>query len=81
VLVTPDGVRHFTQPRIAGSSLHGTGCTLSAAITAGFALGWPLEAAVANGLDFVHRAIEAAPGLGAGFGPLNHTVHAPRAVR
>jgi hydroxymethylpyrimidine/phosphomethylpyrimidine kinase len=81
VLVTPDGVRHFTKSRIGSSSLHGTGCTLSAAITAGFALGWPLEAAVVNGLDFVHRAIEAAPGLGAGFGPLNHTVDAPKAVR
>jgi hydroxymethylpyrimidine/phosphomethylpyrimidine kinase len=81
VLVTPDGVRHFTRPRIESRSLHGTGCTLSAAITAGFALGWPLEAAVANGLDFVHRAIEAAPGLGGGFGPLNHTVEAPKAAR
>ncbi|HEV8455195.1 MAG TPA: bifunctional hydroxymethylpyrimidine kinase/phosphomethylpyrimidine kinase [Gemmatimonadales bacterium] len=80
VLVTPDGVRHFTRPRI-DANLHGTGCTLSAAITAGFALGWPLEAAVANGLDFVHRAIAAAPGLGSGFGPLNHTVDAPKAAR
>jgi hydroxymethylpyrimidine/phosphomethylpyrimidine kinase len=81
VLVTPDGTRHFTRPRIETGSLHGTGCTLSAAITAGFALGWPLEAAVANGLDFVHRAIAAAPGIGAGFRPLNHTVAAPKAAR
>src|SRR3954447_12127937 len=76
VLVTPDGIRHFTRPRIDTRSVHGTGCTLSAAITAGFALGWPLEAAVASGLDFVHRAIAAAPGIGGGFGPLNHTVAA-----
>jgi hydroxymethylpyrimidine/phosphomethylpyrimidine kinase len=81
VLVTPDGIRHFTHPKIDTNSVHGTGCTLSAAITAGFALGWPLEAAVANGLDFVHRAIEEAPGLGGGFGPLNHTVPAPKAAR
>ena len=81
VLVTPDGLRHFTRPRIDTKSVHGTGCTLSAAITAGFALGWPLEAAVANGLDFVHRAIAAAPGIGGGFGPLNHTVPAPKAAR
>jgi hydroxymethylpyrimidine/phosphomethylpyrimidine kinase len=81
VLVTPDGVRHFTRLRVDTQSLHGTGCTLSAAITAGFALGWPLEAAVAHGLDFVHRAMTTAPGIGGGFGPLNHTVPGPKAAR
>jgi hydroxymethylpyrimidine/phosphomethylpyrimidine kinase len=74
VLVTPAGVRHFSHPRVDTTSVHGTGCTLSAAITAGLALGRPLERAVTDGLDFVHRAIAAAPGLGGGFGPLNHTV-------
>lgn len=76
LLVTPAGVRRFTHPRIQTTSTHGTGCTLSAAITAGLALGRPLEDAVAAGLDFVHRAILAAPGLGAGHGPLNHSVPA-----
>lgn len=79
VLVTPAGVRHFTRPRIDTTSLHGTGCTLSAAITAGLALGRPLETAVVDGLDFVQRAIAAAPGLGGGNGPLNHTVPATSA--
>jgi hydroxymethylpyrimidine/phosphomethylpyrimidine kinase len=77
VLVTPDGVRRFTRPRIPTGSTHGTGCTLSAAITAGLALGRPLQTAVADGLDFVHRAIARAPGLGGGHGPLDHTVTAP----
>jgi hydroxymethylpyrimidine/phosphomethylpyrimidine kinase len=81
VLATPSGVRRFSHPRIETTSTHGTGCTLSAAITAGLALGRPLEDAVAAGLDFVHRAIAAAPNLGAGFGPLNHTVPAPTAAR
>ncbi len=79
ILVTPSGVRRFSRPRIGTSSVHGTGCTLSAAITAGLALGRPLERAVEDGLDFVHRAIAAAPGLGSGHGPLNHTVPAPKA--
>ncbi len=30
--------------------------------------------AVADALDYVHRAIAAAPGLGGGHGPINHTV-------
>jgi hydroxymethylpyrimidine/phosphomethylpyrimidine kinase len=76
VLVTPSGVRHFSHSRIDTKSFHGTGCTLSAAITAGLSLGQPLEAAVAGGLDFVQRAIIQAPGLGRGHGPLNHTVAA-----
>jgi hydroxymethylpyrimidine/phosphomethylpyrimidine kinase len=81
ILVTSSGVRHFTHPRIDTKSVHGTGCTLSAAIAAGLGLGWPLETAVTEGLDFVHRAIAAAPGLGRGLGPLNHTVPAATAAR
>ena len=74
ILVTPQGVRRFSHPRVPTTSTHGTGCTLSAAITAGLALGRPLEAAVADALEYVHRAIVAAPGLGGGHGPLNHNV-------
>jgi hydroxymethylpyrimidine kinase/phosphomethylpyrimidine kinase len=80
VLVTSAGVRHFTRQRIITKAVHGTGCTLSAAITAGLALGHSLESATAAGLDFVHRAIAAAPGLGSGYGPLNHMVSAPIAA-
>ncbi|HEX9729041.1 MAG TPA: bifunctional hydroxymethylpyrimidine kinase/phosphomethylpyrimidine kinase [Gemmatimonadales bacterium] len=72
VLVTATAVRVFTARRLDTASTHGTGCTLSAAITAGLALGDPLADAVARALDFVHRAIATAPGLGGGQGPLNH---------
>jgi hydroxymethylpyrimidine/phosphomethylpyrimidine kinase len=76
VLVTPSGVQRFTRGRLATTSTHGTGCTLSAAIAAGLALGRELTESVADALDYVHRAIRAAPGLGAGHGPLNHMVPA-----
>jgi len=72
--------RRFTAwrtARIESRNTHGTGCTLSAAITAGLALGRSLHDAVDAALEWVHRAIEAAPGLGAGHGPLNHFI-APR---
>ncbi|HEV8357002.1 MAG TPA: bifunctional hydroxymethylpyrimidine kinase/phosphomethylpyrimidine kinase [Gemmatimonadales bacterium] len=72
ILVTPGGVRRFEHPRVATKSTHGTGCTLSAAITAGLALGRPLPAAVADAVAYVQRAIAAAPGLGGGRGPLDH---------
>ena len=72
LLVTPGGTRRFARRRIVTSATHGTGCTLSSAITAGLALGKPLEDAVAGALAFVHAAIASAPGLGRGHGPLNH---------
>ena len=72
VLVDAEGVLHVEHPRLATTSLHGTGCTLSAAITAHLALGTPLRTAVRDALDYVHRAIATAPGLGSGHGPLNH---------
>lgn len=76
VLVTPTGARRFERPRIHTTSTHGTGCTLSAGIAAGLALGRPLEEAVEAAIDFVHRAMESAPALGGGHGPLNHQVSA-----
>ena len=74
VLVDGEGERAWRQPKLESRSTHGTGCTLSAAITAGLARGRPLREAVGDGLDFVHRAIASAPGLGSGHGPLNHFV-------
>jgi hydroxymethylpyrimidine/phosphomethylpyrimidine kinase len=70
----------WNRPKIATRNTHGTGCTLSAAIAAGLALGHSLVDAVDDALDFVHRAIAAAPGLGQGHGPLNHFI-APRPRR
>lgn len=62
----------FARPRIATQSTHGTGCTLSAAITAGLATGTPLREATAHALEYLNRAIRTAPGLGSGHGPVNH---------
>jgi len=72
VLVHGERVRTFTHPRIATQHTHGTGCTLSAAITALLARGTELEAAVEQSIEWVHRAVRTAPGLGGGHGPLNH---------
>jgi hydroxymethylpyrimidine/phosphomethylpyrimidine kinase len=80
VLVTPTDVRRYTHPRLSTTSTHGTGCTLSAAVTAGLALRRPLARAVEDALDFVHRAMATAPGLGSGHGPLNHFAAAPAAT-
>ena len=71
VLYDGNKVRRFTHARIDTQSTHGTGCTLSSAIAALLANEHSLESAIAEALDFVHRAILTAPALGAGHGPLN----------
>jgi hydroxymethylpyrimidine kinase/phosphomethylpyrimidine kinase len=65
-------IRTFRAQRLDTTSTHGTGCTLSAAITAQLAKGESLHAAVRSAIDYVHNAIATAPGLGSGHGPLNH---------
>jgi hydroxymethylpyrimidine/phosphomethylpyrimidine kinase len=62
----------FPQERIETPHTHGTGCTLSAAITAELAKGVDLKDAIAHAKAFVTEAIRTAPGLGQGSGPLNH---------
>jgi hydroxymethylpyrimidine/phosphomethylpyrimidine kinase len=58
-------------PRHETPHTHGTGCALSAAITARLALGDDLLRAVRVAKEFVARAIVRAPGLGGGNGPLD----------
>jgi hydroxymethylpyrimidine/phosphomethylpyrimidine kinase len=65
-------IRTFRSRRLETTNTHGTGCTLSAAITAQLANGESLHAAVRRAIDYVHNAIATAPGLGSGHGPLNH---------
>ena len=74
VLATAGGVEVFEGPRIDTRHTHGTGCTLASAVAAGLAQGIGLRDAVERGLAYVQAAIAAAPGLGAGHGPLDHGV-------
>ena len=57
--------------RIATPHTHGTGCTLSAAITARLAIGDELLEAVRAGKAFVTQAIRHALALGEGIGPVD----------
>jgi hydroxymethylpyrimidine/phosphomethylpyrimidine kinase len=72
-LVTADGAAHrFESPRLVTRSTHGTGCTLASAIATGIAEGLTLYDSVARARAYVLEAIRTAPGLGQGYGPLNH---------
>jgi hydroxymethylpyrimidine/phosphomethylpyrimidine kinase len=73
LLVAPDGAAVFYEhERIDTRHTHGTGCTLSSAVATLIGHGQRLDHAVRLGRQFVLRAIEAAPGFGAGHGPLGH---------
>ena len=65
-------VHRFTSPRIETRSDHGTGCTLSAAITAWLARGEAPIEAVRRAKTFVDGALAAARPLGRGHGPTHH---------
>ncbi len=59
-LCSADELVAWTHPRILDVNTHGSGCALSAAITAYLALGSPLIRACEQGLGFVHRSLEQA---------------------
>jgi hydroxymethylpyrimidine/phosphomethylpyrimidine kinase len=67
-------VRRFEARRLDSPHTHGTGCTLSAAIAAGLALGRPLPDAVAEAKRYVTAAIAAGFQAGRGVGALRHFV-------
>jgi hydroxymethylpyrimidine/phosphomethylpyrimidine kinase len=67
-----DSLSRFSGKRISTRHTHGTGCTYSAAITAGLALGAELRQSIVAAKSFIQSAIETAPGLGGGYGPVNH---------
>jgi hydroxymethylpyrimidine/phosphomethylpyrimidine kinase len=63
---------YLRYPRVVTHNDHGTGCTLASAIAAGLAQGRRLDDAVARARAYLQRAIEQAPGLGRGSGPVHH---------
>ena len=72
LLYAGEAFHEFRAERVATRHTHGTGCTLSAAITAGLARGWELPEAVGRAKRFLDEAIRSNPGLGHGSGPVNH---------
>jgi hydroxymethylpyrimidine/phosphomethylpyrimidine kinase len=71
-LVWSGGIETYAFARIKTAHTHGTGCTLATAIACGLALGLSLPHAVGRAREYLQHAIETAPKLGAGKGPLNH---------
>ena len=64
--------RWFNGSRINNPNTHGTGCTLSSAIAANLAKGYPLEQAVEKAKAYISGALAAMLDLGKGSGPMDH---------
>jgi hydroxymethylpyrimidine/phosphomethylpyrimidine kinase len=62
----------WEKERITTRSSHGTGCTLASAIATGLGQGMPLIEAINRARLFVRLALQDAPGLGQGHGPMGH---------
>lgn len=78
LLIGTDGDTHwFTGPRVHSRNTHGTGCTLSAAITACLAQKMDLHTSCRIAKNYLHQAIHAAKdeSVGLGNGPVNHFYH------
>ncbi len=62
----------FISPRYYTKNTHGTGCTLSSAITTFLSCGKPIKKACELGIKYVNSAILTNPKYGKGHGPINH---------
>lgn len=72
LVISAGEAARWEDRRIDTAHTHGTGCTLAAAIATGLGQGMALEEAIARARQFVRAALQAAPGLGKGHGPMGH---------
>lgn len=71
-LITEGSTTELSCRKIETCHTHGTGCTYASAFTSLLAAGHGLEQAFPIAHSFVQTAISAAPGFGAGHGPIGH---------
>ena len=72
VLVSKNKTQIFKNKKIKSKNTHGTGCTLSSAITTFFACGKTINKACELGIKYVNQAIGSKINFGKGHGPINH---------
>ena len=65
-------IKIFSNKRIITKNTHGTGCTLSSAITTFLACGKKLNKSCELGIKYVNQSIRSNLNYGKGHGPINH---------
>ncbi len=66
------GLKIFKNKRVKTRNTHGTGCTLSSAVTMFLSCGKPLKKSCELGIKYVNQAIKSNLNYGKGHGPINH---------
>ena len=72
VFVNKNEVEIFEHKKISTKNTHGTGCTLSSAITTFFSCGKTLKRSCYLATKYVNEAIRSKIKYGKGNGPINH---------
>ena len=72
IFVNKSKIKIFNSVRYRTKNTHGTGCTLSSAITTFLSCGKPIKKACELGVKYVNYAIKFNPKYGNGHGPINH---------
>ena len=72
VLVNKSEIKIFKSIRHKNKNTHGTGCTLSSAITTFLSCGKPLKKSCELGIKYVNSCIKSNPKYGKGHGPIKH---------
>ena len=62
----------FKNKKINTKNTHGTGCTLSSAITTYYSCGKTLKKSCEMAIKYVNHSISTGPKFGKGHGPINH---------
>tara|TARA_B100001057_G_scaffold386901_1_gene393936 strand:- start:80 stop:892 length:813 start_codon:yes stop_codon:yes gene_type:complete len=72
IFVNKFEIKIFNSHRYKTQNTHGTGCTLSSAITTFLSCGKPLKKSCELGIKYVSSAIQTNLNYGKGHGPINH---------
>ena len=72
IFVNKNEIKVFLNKRFNTKNTHGTGCTLSTAITSFFSCGKTLKKSCELGIKYVNSSIKTNPKIGKGHGPINH---------
>ena len=72
IFVNKKEIKFFSNTKLQTRNTHGTGCTLSSAITTFFSCGKLLNKSCELGIKYVNQSIRSNPNYGKGQGPINH---------
>ena len=72
ILINTKDIKIFKSERHKTKNTHGTGCTLSSAVTTFVSCGKPAKKSCELGIKYVNFAIKTNPNYGKGHGPINH---------